>query len=420
MDRKKVENILAMCIFTTFTGQFYFTPFNSNFRFSLSVTVLALMLLYFKDIPILLGTNMVGGFVLVFRCFVYMISNPQVTLGQVLGMYYQVAIFYMFFGIMFELFDIREKIKVPQLGILFLWFCETIPNVVEISINRENINYAFENEILYIIMIGILRTLVTVNIYYVIIYYRNRYNREQSEKKYRELVMFIANLKTELFFLRKSTIDIEDAMSKSYALYEKLREDELKEDALSVAKDIHEIKKDYMRVATGIEKTISEENKSSCMGIKEIFGIIRDNTQKVLDITEKKIVLKFQHENNLTTQEFYPLISILNNLIINAIEAMNQDGHIMVTQVIEGEDCIFNVIDDGSGIEQEDVDLIFEPGFSTKFNAFTGEMSTGIGLTHVKQLIEKHFNGSIIVCSRKDINTIFTIRIPKFSIMQRK
>lgn len=420
LDQKKVEKIFATCILTVFLGQIYLNPFSSRFRFSFSVTALSLMLLYFKDISINLATSMVGLFMFIFRSFVYIVGNPEATFAQAFEIHYPVVLFYVFFGILFDMLHIREKINKMEIFLLSLWFCDSMANIIEIALRNESIEYSFEGVILAIILMGALRSILTLLIYTLSIYYMQRFERDRKENKYRELILFISSLKTELFFLRKSITDIEEAMKRSYHLYERLQNTELKDDALLVAKDIHEIKKDYMRVVAGIEKALSEENENLSIDIKDIFAIINDNTKKFIVSQNKNIALRFKYMHNFQTKDFYQLISILNNLIINAIESIDEVGIITITEEIEKTTCIFRVIDNGSGIDREELEYIFEPGFSTKFNPMTGEMSTGIGLTHVKHIVENHFQGEISVSSKKDTKTVFTIKIPIKKIMNRK
>ncbi|QEK12803.1 hypothetical protein FQB35_10965 [Crassaminicella thermophila] len=256
---KKAEKYFTICIATVFMGQIYLSPFSTAFRFTLGVVVLSLLLIYFKDISIITATNIIGVWVFLFRSFVYIVSHPQANFDEIIHLYYPVGIFYILFGILFVLLNVRGKLNKPIMFIASLWFCDSMSNMVEVFLRREIEAYSFEKVILAIILMGLGRALLTIYIYNAVIYYMNRYEREQREKKYRELVMLIANLKAELFFLRKSTIDIEEAMNKSYDLYEKLEDTTLKDNALLVAKDIHEIKKDYIRVVTGIEKTLAEE-----------------------------------------------------------------------------------------------------------------------------------------------------------------
>ena len=58
--------------------------------------------------------------------------------------------------------------------------------------------------------------------------------------------------------MNKNAAEIEDVMKKSFSVYEIVSEnhypEELKNLTLDIAKDIHEIKKDYIRVMRGLEE----------------------------------------------------------------------------------------------------------------------------------------------------------------------
>ncbi len=69
-------------------------------------------------------------------------------------------------------------------------------------------------------------------------------------------------------------------------------------------------------------------------------------------------------------------------------------------------DVKVEVKDTGSGIDEEHLQKIFEPYFSTK------ETGTGLGLAIVKKIVEVH-NGTIDVKSTADDGTKFTIILPK-------
>ena len=64
------------------------------------------------------------------------------------------------------------------------------------------------------------------------------------------------------------------------------------------------------------------------------------------------------------------------------------------------------------GIEEDMLDYIFNPGFTTKFDERSGVPSTGIGLSHVQGMISE-LGGNISVSSQKDGETVFEIIIPK-------
>ena len=110
------------------------------------------------------------------------------------------------------------------------------------------------------------------------------------------------------------------------------------------------------------------------------------------------------------------MVSILDNLIMNAIEACDTYGRIRITCEISHDEVFFCVEDNGVGIEEKEFELIFNPGYSTKFSPKTGKISTGLGLSHVKNYIEL-LGGTIRVESELGVCTKFFIILPCSSIM---
>jgi two-component system sensor histidine kinase YcbA len=257
----------------------------------------------------------------------------------------------------------------------------------------------------------------TCFLYYLSKYYKERYDRKQKESEYREMVFFISSLKSELFFLRKSMVDIEETMQLSYDLYRELSDKVIKERVLAISKNVHEIKKDYYRVVSGMEKALLKENEKMSMLLGEIFDIVRENSEKIISDQKKDISIDFRNEDFFRTEDFYSLISVLNNFIINSIDAIEAVGRILVEEVNSGDEYVFRVIDNGIGIDDDEIEILFEPGYSTKYDPITGRMSTGIGLSHVKQIVENYFKGIIHVDSSKiEGRTCFEVRIPKNNI----
>ena len=85
---------------------------------------------------------------------------------------------------------------------------------------------------------------------------------------------------------------------------------------------------------------------------------------------------------------------------------------IEATQTFTEQTCVFTVTDHGPGIPLQNQEEIFHPGFSTKINYETGEISRGLGLNLVRGLITDQFHGSISLASRPG-ETTFTIEVPK-------
>ena len=91
------------------------------------------------------------------------------------------------------------------------------------------------------------------------------------------------------------------------------------------------------------------------------------------------------------------------NLILNAIQAVNDKGIIEITIEENKDTVIIQIKDSGIGISSVNLDKIFEPLFTTKLSG------TGLGLVGVKSIVESH-QGKISVTSPP---TIFTITLPK-------
>jgi nitrogen fixation/metabolism regulation signal transduction histidine kinase len=101
------------------------------------------------------------------------------------------------------------------------------------------------------------------------------------------------------------------------------------------------------------------------------------------------------------------LRSVLTNLVINAVEAIDGEGGDILIKLSNPEANFVKVevTDSGCGIAAEDVSKVFEPYFSTK------ETGTGLGLAIVKKAIDDH-GGSISVASKEGDGTTFTIILP--------
>lgn len=100
------------------------------------------------------------------------------------------------------------------------------------------------------------------------------------------------------------------------------------------------------------------------------------------------------------------LNQVWTNLIMNALQAMNDVGELSISTAEENGNAVVKIANNGPKIPEEQLEQIFEPFFTTKAH---GEGS-GLGLDIVKTIIKKH-EGQISVEST-DEQTVFTISIP--------
>lgn len=90
------------------------------------------------------------------------------------------------------------------------------------------------------------------------------------------------------------------------------------------------------------------------------------------------------------------------NIIVNAIEAMENDGVLEISTSKKDNRCIVKISDNGKGMSKEEVSRLFEPYFTTK------EKGNGLGLANTQNIILGH-KGSISAESELSKGTSFTV-----------
>lgn len=132
---------------------------------------------------------------------------------------------------------------------------------------------------------------------------------------------------------------------------------------------------------------------------------LHDILKKVIDRTQTSddVTIHLPKNNPQIVCDIDKLEIVFVNLMSNAIEAMDKSGTITINSAETKDSVIIEVEDSGPGINDSNLEKIFEPLFTTKT---TG---TGLGLASCKNIIERH-RGTITV---KNNPTTFTIRLPK-------
>lgn len=103
------------------------------------------------------------------------------------------------------------------------------------------------------------------------------------------------------------------------------------------------------------------------------------------------------------------LNQVWSNLIDNALDAVDERGHVHVVARLEGKTVVVRVVDDGPGIPSDIRERIFDPFFTTK----PVGAGTGLGLDIVRRLIKRH--GGLIEMECGDEGTEFRVRLPAAS-----
>jgi signal transduction histidine kinase len=98
---------------------------------------------------------------------------------------------------------------------------------------------------------------------------------------------------------------------------------------------------------------------------------------------------------------------VMENLIKNAVDAMEGHGSLTVTTGKEQTLAYIEVSDTGKGIARKNFNNVFNPGYTTKKRGW------GLGLTLAKRIIEQYHRGKIYVkTSAPGVGTTFRIELP--------
>src|SRR5208283_5144110 len=95
----------------------------------------------------------------------------------------------------------------------------------------------------------------------------------------------------------------------------------------------------------------------------------------------------------------------LQNLVLNAIDAMPEGGQLTIRTSDLGDPVELSVSDTGSGLTSEECGRLFTPYYTTK------QHGTGLGLAIVQSVVSDH-GGKISVESTKEKGTTFRIELP--------
>ena len=139
----------------------------------------------------------------------------------------------------------------------------------------------------------------------------------------------------------------------------------------------------------------------------------------LIDLVDSAIDLFNRENNKLITKDYRvstaivsadknQMISVFNNLVKNALQAIeeNQNGNVSVSLEEKDNFYMVKIEDNGVGIPDDKKHKVFVPNFTTKSSG------TGLGLAISKQIVE-NLKGSIWFESVENEFTIFYVKIPK-------
>lgn len=124
--------------------------------------------------------------------------------------------------------------------------------------------------------------------------------------------------------------------------------------------------------------------------IEESFAYMRT---RVSDKVQMTLTVDEQNDDNaFLIRGDAPLMKwVTENLIKNAVDAMDGQGQITLHLQRDGQQIILDVTDTGRGIERKRYTQVFRPGYTTKTRGW------GLGLSLCKRIVEQYHGGKIFI-----------------------
>lgn len=414
--------LVLMLITVPLAGELKFYPVNETFRISFGAPTFFFFLLLFQRIPSVFAGFLTGITVVCFRIVIDLIAGNHSAWEDSLQAHYSSFFFYFAYCVLFYVTGVRHihnrTILVGLMGMVI----EVLADLIEFLSQHVLLNNVLTwGAVQEMLVIALSHSFIVISFLNMMKLYEAQSREQQTRKQNEHILMLISTLYEESIHLKKTLQNAESISMKSFELYQGLQElhkeqmatnvESFAKKALVVAGEVHEIKKDNQRIFAGLHKLISDESITDYMDIHQLVDIIRRSNMKYATLLEKDIQITASITGTHPLYHVFMMLSLINNLVANAVEAIQQTGAISIEIDRVGDLVEIKIHDDGPGVPPRRKGLLFKPGFTTKYDR-TGNPSTGIGLSYVQQLVEQ-WQGEISL--QDGVNgkgTTFLMRLP--------
>ncbi len=431
--KSRVAIYFIIMIVTAITGEIKIIPFGEAFRVALGSAAFFFLVLWFRQIPVIWVGVVTGLFIPIFRIGLDFIFQDPFILEQSIKDHVPAFFYYSLFSVFLHILRFRQQLYSTLLlglaGVIADFMANSGELIARRLIEQVPIDTSGLSTLLFV---AVIRSYFVVGLYSNFHLKGIRMIHEEKEKRMLNLMSVGSGLYQEALYLQKSMGHIEEVTSKSYALYRLLRQkanlsneddrvewQQIVNQSLQVAQEVHEVKKNSQRILAGLQKMFRKESFSGLMSLKEIVNFSVKAHQNYAEMLGKEIDFEKEVQVDLKTALYYPIVSVINNLLANAVEAIPERGEIRLSVRRQNENIIFTIEDTGEGIDSDDIQYIFEPGYTTKYDQ-AGVAATGIGLSHVRDIVAS-LKGEIHVQSLPDyMGTRFVVTIPRVALVKEE
>lgn len=408
-------------------GELKFYPFHDTFRVSLGTPIFFFSLLLLRNFsPVITGVCTALS-IFFFRVGLDWLTQDHFDFIAASQERYPAAFYYVMYAFLFYILKVNQFHQRPWIIGLLGITIEIIASLTELVFRHIAVgDFLTLSKLFQIFAIAIFRSFFVLSFFSMMRLYEGQLREWQIRQKNHQLLMLLSNLYEEAVHLKKVLQNAENIMKTSYDLYRDLNEvkhypglplEEFSQRALRIAGEVHEIKKDNQRIFAGLSKVIVDEKFVDYMNINELVPLVIRTNATYASSLGKKIEFRYRIEGEHQDYQVYLVLSLMNNIVVNAVEAIKDKGTITICVTMEDQFVSFQVEDDGPGVPEKYRSLIFKPGFTLKYDE-TGTASTGIGLSYVKEITEEL--GGLVTLQNgvKHSGASFIIKIPVYSLVE--
>lgn len=412
---KKLVIYIILLIVVPLGGEFQLYPGVADIRISLGTPIFFFFLLWSKNIKPIPAGILVGISVVLFRT-ILSIQNVYCTpCFSAFSDHAPVFFYYVVYGLLFYLFKTRSFYDRPIVIVLIGMLIEVIASLTEIFFRNFYISDSFTlKALITIFIISFFRSFFVLGVINFFLLHEANVTRSMQEKQNNQMLILVSDLFVEMVQLKKSMKNAETTTRECYELYQSLMTDgchTYAKKALKIAGEVHEIKKDHHRIYAGLKKLKVNEQATNLMKIDNIVEVAVKCNESYAKVLKKNIHF---HVTILGEHPYYNnflVLSLINNLITNSIEAIEEEGDISIIIDKCEENIKIAISDNGPGIPLDKQSVVFEPGYTTKYDS-AGFASNGIGLSHIKEVIENLHGDIQLYSSQEHRETTFIIHLP--------
>ncbi|RBW67250.1 ATP-binding protein, partial [Bacillus taeanensis] len=356
--RKDIYIAVLMMFIVPLAGEVNFYPINETFRVSFGVPTFFFFLLLLRKMTTILPGFLTAVLVVGFRILIDLTMQENFDWITSFQSHYPTFFFYFTYACLFYLAKVNRFHKSPLIigfiGIIIEILSDFAELFMQYFVLGVTVTLGAFNEMF---IIALSHSFIVLGFFNILKLYEAQSRERQMRKQNEHMLMLISNLYEESIHLKKTLQNAETITRKSYELYRGLNQfktkdfapviKEFRQQALQIAGEVHEIKKDNQRIFAGLSRLISNESFADYIDINKLINIIVRTNEKYARLLEKNIQFLYTIKGNHPPYHIYTILSIINNLVANAVEAIQDTGTITICIDKQHEWVEFYIYDDG-------------------------------------------------------------------------